>query len=135
MAEEVETPFQAEIAEDKARREASGLTGPVCLCDSEIVSRVNPCPVHGTRFTRDELRRLRASRDAIDEDRKSARALASAAITERDRLRRLIVRLDAAVSHHKKRHQPDGLLFAEAADEALWDARDKVIRDWQGGRG
>lgn len=53
------------------------------------------------------------------------------AVAERDRMRRLFNRLEAAVSHHKRAQ--DG--FADDYDVALYDARDKILRDYAEGRG
>src|SRR4051812_43086376 len=41
---------------------------------------------------------------------------------------RLFNRLEAAISHHKKAHD-SGRYFADDPDEALWAARDKILRD------
>jgi hypothetical protein len=46
------------------------------------------------------------------------------AIRERDRWIRLFSRLEAAVSHHKAAKGA----FADDADDALWAARDRVLR-------
>lgn len=54
---------------------------------------------------------------------------------ERDRYIRLFNRLEAAVSHHKKAHLPEGRCFADDPDEALWKARDKILRDSCEGKG
>lgn len=47
------------------------------------------------------------------------------AVAERDRWRRLFNRLDAAITHHKAATEP----FGSNADESLWAARDRVVRD------
>ena len=51
------------------------------------------------------------------------------AIADRDRYIRLFNRLEAAISHHKKAHLPEGQYFADDPDEALWAARDKILAD------
>lgn len=49
-----------------------------------------------------------------------------AAREERDAWIRLFNRLDAAVGHHKR---GCGANFADDIDEALWAARDRILRD------
>jgi hypothetical protein len=51
-----------------------------------------------------------------------------AAWAERDKWVRLFNRLDAAISHHKRDNQ-----FADLEDEALWNARDRILHDAGGG--
>lgn len=48
------------------------------------------------------------------------------------RMVRLFNRLEAAVSHHKKGHEA---LFVEDPDAALWNARDKILKDFHEGKG
>jgi len=55
--------------------------------------------------------------------------------SERNRYIRLFNRLEAAVSHHKKAHLPQGRYFADDPDEALWKARDKILKDACAGQG
>lgn len=50
---------------------------------------------------------------------------------ERDAIRRLFNRLEAAVSHHRAATGE----FRSGHDEALYVARDKVLRDYAGGNG
>ncbi len=49
----------------------------------------------------------------------------AAVIADRDRWVRLFNRLDAAVSHHKKATA----IFESTFDEALYAARDRIMRD------
>lgn len=40
------------------------MAGPTCSCDGLPLSRLNlPCPVHGSKWNRDELVRLREAKD------------------------------------------------------------------------
>lgn len=76
---------------------------------------------------RSRLRMLTATQDfdGIIETVESVR-------DERDRMIRLWNRLEAAVSHHKKAHDR-GDAFAEDADVALWNARDRILHDYAEG--
>ena len=56
-------------------------------------------------------------------------------VADRNRYIRLFNRLEAAVSHHKKAHTPEGRYFADDPDEALWKARDKILTDACEGKG
>jgi hypothetical protein len=51
--------------------------------------------------------------------------------SELARCRRLFDRLENAISHHKREHD-SGRYFADDPDEALWAARDKILRDYAG---
>lgn len=55
----------------------------------------------------------------------SDRERLAAAIEERDAWIRLFHRLEAAVTHHKR----DTLPFASNADDGLYAARDRILRD------
>jgi hypothetical protein len=57
-----------------------------------------------------------------------------ALVAQRDRYIRLFNRLEAAISHHKKAHD-SGQFFADTPDDALWAARDKILRDASEGNG
>jgi hypothetical protein len=46
---------------------------------------------------------------------------------DRDHYVRLFNRLEAAISHHKKAHD-SGQFFTDTPDEALWAARDKILK-------
>jgi len=52
---------------------------------------------------------------------------------ERDRLQRLFNRLEAAITHHKRDCEASDI--PDTHDEALWAARDRVLRDSAEGRG
>lgn len=57
--------------------------------------------------------------------------MSDAARDERDRVRRLFNRLEAAISHHAKATVD----FREVHDDALYAARDRVLRDDAEGKG
>jgi hypothetical protein len=54
---------------------------------------------------------------------------------ERDRIRRLFNRLEAAISHHKKALGYEHADLYEPWDEALYKARDRILADYREGRG
>lgn len=56
--------------------------------------------------------------------------LAQKVVDERDAIRRLFNRLEAAVSHHQR-----DAGFVDRHDEALYHARDQVLRDYHERRG
>lgn len=56
-----------------------------------------------------------------------------APVEERDRLLRLLIRLDRALDNHAAAKRTRG--FADEHDEALIAAHLRVRRDWQEGRG
>lgn len=56
----------------------------------------------------------------------------TATALERDHIRRLFNRLEAAVSHHRRATEGH---FRNAHDEALYAARDKVLSDYADGNG
>lgn len=55
---------------------------------------------------------------------------APSAESERDRYKRLFNRLDAAISHHEKADR-----FKDDHDDALYKARDRIVRDSAKGKG
>jgi hypothetical protein len=68
---------------------------------------------------RSRLRKIAAQQDAdtlID--------LVESLTADRDKWIRAFNRLEAAISHHKRDND-----FADLEDEALWHARDKILRD------
>lgn len=52
-------------------------------------------------------------------------------VAERDRMRRLFNRLEAAISYHKL----DKVTFNDDVDDALYVARDRILRDYAEGSG
>lgn len=60
------------------------------------------------------------------EERDEARA-------QRDRLQRLFNRLEGAISHHKRDCEANDV--PDTHDEALWSARDRILRDSAEGKG
>jgi hypothetical protein len=59
-----------------------------------------------------------------DERDRHGRPLIQPLTDDRDRWIRLFNRLEAAISHHKRDNK-----FVDEADEALYHARDKILKD------
>lgn len=54
-------------------------------------------------------------------------------LRDRDRWHRLFYRIEAAISHHKRDCEANDV--PDVHDEALWAARDRVLRDSAEGKG
>lgn len=100
-------------------------------CSCPVTSRIQ-CPTHGL-----EERLAMRDHDDLIEELLDMTPLVSqerydAVVNERDRWHRLFNRIEAAISHHKKHTDR---LFADNHDEALYAARDRILRDSYEGRG
>jgi hypothetical protein len=77
--------------------------------------------------------RLRFEREHTQQIVDRARVSLDSLIAQRDRLQRLFNRLEAAISHHRQACEQNDV--PDVHDEALWAARDRVLRDAREGKG
>jgi ABC-type transporter Mla subunit MlaD len=100
------------------------------MTDVEQIKRDNQAAIESADRVSAELRE---SAERAREIGDRARAGLDNLVAQRDRLQRLFNRLEAAISHHKQACEQNDV--PDVHDEALWAARDRILKDAHEGKG